>query len=173
MKAQLVVSDPAATQVAAAGWSKSLAEAAAQSKALMDSKALLQQSVDLFSKVASAIHNVQAVRNIIDRQVSMVKLLNKELSRNDIADLDSYRRYISILQNVVVDAQSTISMLNSFLNPSVSMSPGDRIKLILELDKQSREQYATIRTKIQLFDKLNTACRILIPTSSNHRRRSK
>lgn len=159
--AQMVVNDPVATKIATTGWTKSLAEATAQSKTLIETKKLLQQSVDIYNKVSSTLQNIQAVRNIIDRQVKMIGLLNQQLSRNDIADIKSYKRYISILQNVIIEAQSTITMLNSFLSPDLSMSPGDRLKLILDLDQQSREQMGKIKTKIRMYDRLNTACGIL------------
>lgn len=155
--AQLVVNDPAATQVAVTGWTKSLSEAVAQSKILIESKALLTKSLDIYSKVASTIQNVQAVRNIIDRQVQMVSILNRELSRHDVADLESYARHINRLQRIIIDAQSTIAMLNNALNPAVQMTPGERLKLIVELDKQSREQYQLLEVKLELFNKLNTA----------------
>ena len=70
----------------------------------------------------------------------MVNLVRQELSRRDIADLKAYQRYISILQNIIIEAQSSITMLNSFLDPTLSLTPGDRLKLIIDLDKQSREQ---------------------------------
>lgn len=163
-KAQMVVNDPVATKIATTGWTKSLAEATAQSKTLIETKKLLEQSVDIYNKVSSTLQNIQAVHNIIDRQVKMISLLSQQLSRNDISDIKSYKRYISILQNVVIEAQSTISMLNSFLSPNLSMSPGDRLKLILELDQQSREQLGKIQTKIRMYNRLNTACSLLRPT---------
>jgi len=159
--AQMVVNDPVATKIATTGWAKSLAQAGTQSKALLESTALLKKSVEIYSKVSSTIQNVQAVRNIIDRQVSMVNLVRQELSRRDIADLKSYQRYISILQNIIIEAQSSITMLNSFLDPALSLTPGDRLKLIIDLDKQSREQLGKIQTKIRMFSRLNTACSIL------------
>lgn len=91
----------------------------------------------------------------------MVNLVRQELSRRDIADLKSYQRYISILQNIIIEAQSSITMLNSFLDPTLSLTPGDRLKLIIDLDKQSREQMGKIQTKIRMFSRLNTACSVL------------
>ena len=168
-RAQMVVNDPVATKIATTGWAKSLAEATAQSRALMETKSLLKQSVDIYSQVSSAIQNIQAVRNVIDRQVQMVSLLNRELSRSDISDPRSYRRYISILQNVIIEAQGTISMLNSFLSPSISLSPGDRLKLILDLDQKSKEQLGKFQTKIRMYNRLNTACNFLRPSREKHR----
>lgn len=157
--AQLVVNDPTATQVATIGWSKSLSEAVAQSKILMDSKALLTQSLDIFTKVSSTIQNVHAVKNVIDRQVKMVSILNKELSRKDIANLESYTRHINRMQGIILEAQGTITMLNSVLNPAIQMSQGERLKLIVELDKQSKEQYDLMQAKLSLFNQLNDARR--------------
>lgn len=167
-KAQvMVVNDPAATKVAVSGWAKSLSEAAAQSKVLIESKTLLKQTVDMYSQVSSTIQNIQSVHNIIDRQVRMISILNKELSRKDITDLNSYARYINTIQSIIIDAQSTISMLNSFLSPALSLSPGERLKLVLELDQQSKEQLAKIQNKVRMFNQLNSACRMLYNIKGN------
>lgn len=163
VKAQMVVSDPAALKVATTGWAKSLSEAAVQSKTLMETKNLLSQSVDLYSKVSSTIQNIQTVKSIIDRQVRMVVLINKELGRKDIANIDSYTQYINSLDDILVQSQSLIAMVNSLLSPSVQMTQGERLSLIMELDKQSLEAEARMRLHRQAFRDINRTYQMLAP----------
>lgn len=164
--AQIVVSDPAATKIASTGWTKSLAEAAAQSKTLIENKKLLTQSVEVFTKISSTLQNVNTIKNIIDRQVKMVNMVNKELTRKDVKNLDLYRKKVETLQNILVEAQSTISLLNSVMSPTIQMSQGERLKIIVDLDKQSQEQYELLRQKAKLYETLERSLRVLEPIKS-------
>lgn len=162
-KAQMVVSDPAALKVATTGWAQSLSEAVAQSKTLMETKDLLSQSVDLYSTVSNTIQNIHTVKSIIDRQVNMVVFINKELGRKDIANMEHYTKYINSLDGILMQSQSLISMVNVLLNPTTSMTQGERLSIIMELDKQSQEAESRMRLHRRSFDNFNKTYKMLAP----------
>lgn len=162
-RAQWIVSDPTNAQIAASGWAKSLGEAAAQSKTLLESKNLLMESINLYSKVSSTLQNIHTVKSIIDRQVRMVVFVNQELTRKDIANIESYERYINTLHQVLIQSQATISMVNSLLSPSIQMTQGERLTLIMEIDKQGQEAESRMRLGRRMFNNINKAHNMLEP----------
>lgn len=159
----MIVSDPTNAKIAASGWAKSLGEAVTQSKTLMESKKLLMQSIDLYTKVSSTLQNIQTVKSIIDRQVRMVVFVNKELSRKDISSIESYKNYIVQLKEILVQSQATVSMVNSLLSSAIQMTQGERLALIMEIDKQGQESEARLRHNRRMFNSLNKAHNMLKP----------
>lgn len=153
--AQLVVTDPAALKVSAAGWSKTLSEAVAQSKILMDTKSILTESINMYNKVSTTVQNIQTITNMIDRQVWMIKTINDQLSRQDINDIRGYKKHVESLQNLLAQTNSTIRMVQTLLSPTVQMTQGERLNLIIDLEKQTKEQEQQMRVKINLYNKMN------------------
>ena len=158
---QMVVSDPTATAVNKAGWAKSLAEAAKQCKELEETKRLMSESIEMYSKVSTTIRNAQMVKNIFDRQVKMVSDISRELKRKDGASLKMFANYCSRLNSIIAENNAYIELLKTTLSSYEKMTSGERLRLIMDLDTETKKLYRAFYQEKRTYDNYNKSYRIL------------
>lgn len=156
---QIAVTDAAQASINQAGWAESLAKAASQIEVLGKSKDILKQSVDLYAKVNSVLQNSQLVISVIDRQVEIVKFCSQEFVRKDFSNPKMFARYSSQLSEILKDGQGLFSMAKMILTPSVQMTDGERLQLLNDLNKQTKDCYTRLLNSKRRFDTFNSAMR--------------
>lgn len=159
--AQVVVSDPAATAVNKAGWAKSLAESARQCKELQETKKIMTEGIEVYTKVSASIQNAKAVKNIFDRQVKMISDISKELKRSDVANVQMFATYSRRLEEIISENASYIELLKTTLSSYEKISQGERLKIILELDERTKATQAKFNNERRRFNAYNKNHRML------------
>ena len=157
--AQIAVTDAAQASINQAGWTESLAKAASQIEVLGKSKDILEQSVDLYAKVNSALQNSQLMVSVIDRQVKIVKFCSDEFNRKDYSNPKMFARYSSKLSEILEESQNIFSMAKMILTPSVQMTDGERMHMLNDLNKQTKECYSKLINSKRKFNIYNSAMR--------------
>ncbi len=159
--AQVVVSDPGATAVNKAGWAKSLAEAAKQCKELQETKKIMTESIEIYTKVSSAIQNAKAVKSIFDRQVKMISDIAKELKRTDIGNNQMFSTYCRRLNEIITENAGYIELLKTTLSSYEKISQGDRLKIILDLDDKTKTTLNRFQSERRRYNEYNKNYKIL------------
>lgn len=159
--AQVVVSDPGATAVNKAGWAKSLTEAAKQCKELQETKKIMTESIEVYTKVSSAIQNAKAVKSIFDRQVKMISDIAKELKRSDISNTKMFATYCRRLDEIISENTGYIELLKTTLSSYEKISQGERLRIILDLDEKTKKTLNKFRSERRRFNEYNRNYRIL------------
>lgn len=161
MKAQLVVSDPTNTAVNKAGWIESIAKAGAQVQTLLEQKNLLTQSINMYMKVSSSISDSKMVFDIIDRQVRLISMMSREMTRNDYQSSASYNHYKSIMQQLMADNKTNVSFVKTLVSPEVKMTDAERLRFIRDLDKESRSTMSDFYSERDRYNDLNENLRLI------------
>jgi len=160
-KAQMVVNDPTQTAINKAGWIESLTKTATQIQTLTESKNLLMQSINFYSKVSSSISNAKMVYDMIDRQVRLVTLVSKELSRREVQSPVAYRQYCSTMTELLETNKSNVAFLKTLVSPEVKMTDAERLRFIRDLNKDSDAILSDFFTEKDRFDELDGNLRII------------
>lgn len=156
---QIPVTDATQASINQAGWEESLAKAASQIEVLGKSRDILKQSVDLYAKVNTALQNSRIVISVIDRQVKIVKFCSQEFSRTDFSNPKMFAKYSAKLSEILEEGQNIFSMAKMILTPSVQMTDGERIQMLNDLNKQTKECYSKLQNSKHRFDTFNSAMR--------------
>ena len=159
--AQMAVTDPAQTAINQAGWASSLAKAASQIQILNKNKEILTESINLYSKVSGFLKNSQLLVNVIDRQVKIVKLAAEETRRRDYADVKMYLRYTDRVKEILEESQGIFSLAKSIVTPTAKMTDGERLQMLSELNKQTKEFYSKLQLNKERFETYNNAMKKL------------
>jgi len=156
-----VVSDPTQTAINKAGWVEQIAKSTAQVQTLTESKNLLTQSINLYTKVSSTISNAEMVYNMIDRQVKLVTMVSTELTRKEIQSASAYAQYVKTLLSLIEVNKSNLTFLKTLISPNVKMTDGERLKFIKEMDKESKSIMSEFFSKKDRFNELDNNIRII------------
>lgn len=159
--AQVVVSDPTATAVNKVGWAKSLAESAKQCKELQETKKIMTESIEVYTKISSAIQNAKAVKNIFSRQVAMISYIAKELKRTDISNAKMFSTYCRRINEIIDENTAYIELLKTTLSSYEKISQGERLRIILDLDDKTKKTMNKFRSERRRFNEYNNNYRIL------------
>jgi len=154
---QWIVNDPTLTQLSNITWAKELKQAAEQFVVLDKSRDLLSSSLDLYIKVSETIRNSKTVLNVLAKQGEMLKLSGEECTRTDIYATDAYGAYTKQLNSIIEQSMISYELLNTILTPTIKMNDGERISIILELDKRLTESLAQLYDERRRFNQINVA----------------
>ncbi len=157
MSAQWVVSDPTLTTLSKLSWAKQLSEAAKQYGVLDKSKNILGESLDLYKKVSGFIKNSRTVKNILERQTNMLKIASIECTRNDIYAPEAYDAYKDVINDVMDQSLVSFDLLRDVISTSASMTDGERLKIILDLDTKLQNNENRLLDERKRFNNINDA----------------
>jgi len=160
-KAQMVVSDPTQTAVNKAGWIESLSKTATQIQTLSESKNLLMQSINFYSKVSATISNSKMVYDMIDRQVKLVSYVSKELSRKDVQSARAYEAYCNSLVELLETNKTNVAFVKTLVSPDVKMTDAERLRFIRDLNKDSATIMSDFFDEKDRFDELDNNMKII------------
>lgn len=153
--AQLPVTDAAALASNKANWARSLAESVKTTKELQETRKMMTESIEIYTKVSNTIRNAKLVENIIQRQVDLAKAVSLEFARKDIQSPKIYASYCSMLKGVIDENIAYIEMMKVAISSSEKMTPGERMNLILEIDKQTKNVITKFQYKKRKFEDYN------------------
>ena len=154
MSAQMAVTDPGQMAINQAGWASSLEKAASQIE-------ILTESINLYAKVSGFLKTSQLLFNVIDRQVKIVKLAADETTRKDYANVKMYMRYTDRVKEILEESQGIFSLAQSIVTPSAKMTDGERLQMLSELNKQTKEFYSKLQLNKSRFETYNNAMKKL------------
>lgn len=154
MSAQMAVTDPGQMAINQAGWASSLEKAASQIE-------ILTESINLYAKVSGFLKTSQLLFNVIDRQVKIVKLAADETTRRDYANVKMYMRYTDRVKEILEESQGIFSLAQSIVTPSAKMTDGERLQMLSELNKQTKEFYSKLQLNKSRFETYNNAMKKL------------
>lgn len=160
-KAQLVVSDPNQTAINKAGWLESLSKTATQIQTLSESKNLLMQSINFYSKVSATISNSKMVYDMIDRQVKLVSYVSKELTRKDVQSASAYEQYCNSLAQLLETNKTNVAFVKTLVSPDVKMTDAERLRFIRDLNKDSKSIMSDFFTEKDRFNEVDNNLRII------------
>jgi len=161
MSAQMAVTDPGQMAINQAGWASSLEKAASQIEILTKNKEILTESINLYAKVSGFLKTSQLLFNVIDRQVKIVKLAADETTRKDYANVKMYMRYTDRVKEILEESQGIFSLAQSIVTPSAKMTDGERLQMLSELNKQTKEFYSKLQLNKSRFETYNNAMKKL------------
>lgn len=137
---QWVVSDPALTQLSQITWAKELKQAYEQFQVLGESRDILTKSLDLYRQVNGVIKNSKMVLQVLSMQGEMLELAAKECTRSDVfTGQEAYGEYTNVLNKIMEESVLSFDLIRTIISPSVSMTDGERIKIIVDLDNKLKE----------------------------------
>lgn len=154
---QWVVSDPALTSLSEISWAKQLEEAIKQYGVLDKSKNILGETLDLYKTVSGFIKNSKTVANIIGRQTEMLKLSAVECTRKDIYTPEAYEEYKKVLNHIMDENIVSFDLLRDVISTSASMTDGERLKIIMELDDKTKDGWNKLLDERSRFNTVNDA----------------
>lgn len=158
ISAQWAVTDPALTSLTQMSWAKQLQEAAKQYGVLDKSKNILGESLDLYKKVNGIIKNSKTVANILVRQTEMLKISSIECTRNDIyIPGEAYTEYKNVINDIMDDSLVSFDLVKNIISPSIQMTDGERLKIIIDLDTKLKENENRLKDERQRFNTVNDA----------------
>lgn len=158
---QWVVSDPGLTGMTQANFLKDFEQALKQFSVLQKSKDILTESVDLYKKVNSVIQNSKTVANILKRQGEMLSMAAAECSRKDYYSPETYTQYTKRINELMDESVVNFDLLRSIISTSVSMTDGERLKIILDLDTKLKDSQAKLLDERRRFNTVNDAIKRL------------
>lgn len=158
---QWVVTDPTLAGMTQANFLKDFEQALKQFSVLQKSKDILTESVDLYKKVNSVIRNSKTVANILKRQGDMLSMAAKECSRKDYYNPKVYNEYTKRVDEIMNESIVNFDLLRSIISPSVSMTDGERLKIILDLDTKLKESQNRLLDERKRFNTVNDAIKRL------------
>lgn len=153
--AQIAVTDPGQTAINQAGWAESLAKTASQIEILTKNKEILTESINLYSKVSDFLKNSQMLVNVIDRQVKIIKLAADETRRKDYASAEMYAKYVARIQEIMEESNGIFNLAKTIVTPSAKMTDGERLQILSDLNKQTKEFYSKLQMNKSKFDLYN------------------
>ncbi len=154
-EAQLIVNDP----VASGNLLMSIEEATKQTVELQETTKLLQEGVELYSKVSKTIRNAKKVKSIIYKQAELVKLISKEFHRTEIGSVKMYGSYCRILKGIIQENLNNVEMLNTLISPGEKMTSGERLNILLKIDDLTNKSYRAFK---QIQYQFNTDNEIIL-----------
>ena len=144
---QWVVSDPALTQLSQITWAKELKQAYEQFQVLGESRDILTKSLDLYRQVNGVIKNSKMVLQVLSMQGEMLELAAKE----------AYGEYTNVLNKIMEESVLSFDLIRTIISPSVSMTDGERIKIIVDLDNKLKENRDKMLDERARFNTVNDA----------------
>ena len=151
---QWVVSDPALTQLSQITWAKELKQAYEQFQVLGESRDILTKSLDLYRQVNGVIKNSKMVLQVL----SMLELAAKECTRSDVfTGQEAYGEYTNVLNKIMEESVLSFDLIRTIISPSVSMTDGERIKIIVDLDNKLKENRDKMLDERARFNTVNDA----------------
>ena len=144
---QWVVSDPALTQLSQISWAKELKQAYEQFQVLGESRDILTKSLDLYRQVNGVIKNSKMVLQVLSMQGEMLELAAKECTRSDVFTG----------QEAYGESVLSFDLIRTIISPSVSMTDGERIKIIVDLDNKLKENRDKMLDERARFNTVNDA----------------
>lgn len=155
---QWVVSDPALTQLSQITWAKELQQAYEQFRVLGESRDILTKSLDLYRQVNGVIKNSKMVLQVLAMQGEMLELAAKECTRSDVfIGQEAYGEYTNVLNKIMEESLLSFDLLRTIVSPSVSMTDGERIKIIVDLDNKLKESRNKMLDERGRFNTVNDA----------------
>ena len=143
---QWVVSDPALTQLSQITWAKELKQAYEQFQVLGESRDILTKSLDLYRQVNGVIKNSKMVLQVLSMQGEMLELAAKECTRSDVfTGQEAYGEYTNVLNKIMEESVLSFDLIRTIISPSVSMTDGERIKIIVDLDNKLKENRDSVK----------------------------
>lgn len=167
VSAQWVVSDPALTQLSQITWAKELKQAYEQFEVLDKSRNILTESLDLYRQVSGVIKNSKMVLNVLKLQGEMLKLSATECSRSDVYTSEGYAAYTKVLNEIMDESVTSFDLLRTVISPEMKMTDGERLKIIIDLDKKLREQQDKLLDERSRFNTVNDAIKRIAALKSN------
>lgn len=155
---QWVVTDPTLTQLSQIAWAKELNQAIEQYKVLGKSRDILSESLDLYKKVNGAVKNSKMVIQVLTLQGEMLEIAAKECGRSDIyISGEAYQEYTKVLNKIMDESVLSFDLLRTIISPSVQMTDGERVKIIVDLDSKLRENRDKLLDERARFNTVNDA----------------
>lgn len=158
---QFVVADPALAGMTQANFLKDMEQTLKQFSVLQRSKDILVESVDLYKKVNSVIQNSKTVANILKRQGEMLSMAAQECSRKDFYSQKTYTQYTKRINDVMDESVINFDLLRSIISTSLSMTDGERLKIILDLDTKLKDSQDKLLDERRRFNTVNDAIKRL------------
>lgn len=158
---QWVVTDPTLAGMTQANFLKDFEQALKQFSVLQKSKDILTESVDLYKKVNSVIQNSKTVANVLKRQGEMLSMAAAECSRKDYYSSETYNQYTKRINEIMDESVISFDLLRSVISSSVSMTDGERLKIILDLDTKLKDSQAKLLDERRRFNTVNDAIKRL------------
>lgn len=154
---QWVVSDPALTQLSQITWAKELKQAYEQFQVLGESRDILTKSLDLYRQVNGVIKNSKMVLQVLSMR-EMLELAAKECTRSDVfTGQEAYGEYTNVLNKIMEESVLSFDLIRTIISPSVSMTDGERIKIIVDLDNKLKENRDKMLDERARFNTVNDA----------------
>lgn len=155
---QWVVSDPALTQLSQITWAKELKQAYEQFQVLGESRDILTKSLDLYRQVNGVVKNSKMVLQVLSMQGEMLELAAKECTRSDVfIGQEAYGEYTNVLNKIMEESVISFDLLRTIISASVSMTDGERIKIIVDLDNKLKENRNKMLDERGRFNTVNDA----------------
>ena len=91
-------------------------------------------------------------------QGEMLELAAKECTRSDVfIGQEAYKEYTNVLNKIMEESLLSFDLLRTIVSPSVSMTDGERIKIIVDLDNKLKESRNKMLDERGRFNTVNDA----------------
>lgn len=94
----------------------------------------------------------------IRMQGEMLELAAKECTRSDVfTGQEAYGEYTNVLNKIMEESVLSFDLIRTIISPSVSMTDGERIKIIVDLDNKLKENRDKMLDERARFNTVNDA----------------
>ena len=88
----------------------------------------------------------------------MFELEAKECTRSDVfTGQEAYGEYTNVLNKIMEESVLSFDLIRTIISPSVSMTDGERIKIIVDLDNKLKENRDKMLDERARFNTVNDA----------------
>lgn len=118
----------------------------------------MTKSLDLYRQVNGVIKNSKMVLQVLSMQGEMLELAAKECTRSDVfTGQEAYGEYTNVLNKIMEESVLSFDLIRTIISPSVSMTDGERIKIIVDLDNKLKENRDKMLDERARFNTVNDA----------------
>ena len=164
---QMVVSDPvmasyaakeaAERSISSANVIKQLNEAYRHTQELTKTAGFLKKNYDRLTTVNEVIRNLSRLEHIVNKQQRLIKKstdIVTELETSDLYTLEEVNSLHGSLTNMINNTNDIISMLDLILKPKTSMSDGERLELLRQMEDDFKERQALMDKTIFQYTRI-------------------
>ena len=90
-----------------------------------------------------------------------MKMAADETTRRDYANMGMYMKYTDRVKEILEESQGIFSLAKSIVTPSVKMTDGERLQMLADLNRQTKEFYSKLQLNKSRFETYNNAMKKL------------
>ena len=111
-----------------------------------------------FTRLTGIGNQQQQMLQVLSMQGEMLELAAKECTRSDVfTGQEAYGEYTNVLNKIMEESVLSFDLIRTIISPSVSMTDGERIKIIVDLDNKLKENRDKMLDERARFNTVNDA----------------